>query len=63
MTGDPLNADTLVNVLDGIKAFQEEFNRSSGLNAQNVRPPPNAASFFALDNMDGANVPIESESI
>ena len=60
---DPLNADTLVNVLDGIEAFQEEFNRSSGLNAQGVRPTPNAASIFALDNMDGANVPIESESM
>ena len=60
---DPLNADTLVNVLHGIEAFQEEFNRSSGLNAQSVRPTPNAASFFALDNMDGTNVPIESESM
>ena len=60
---DPLNADTLVNVLDGIEAFQEEFNRSNGLNAQSVRPTPNAASFFALDDMDGANVPIESESM
>ena len=58
---DPLNADTLVNVLD--KAFQEEFGRSSGLNVQSVRPTPNAASFFALDNMDGTNVPIESESM
>ena len=60
---DPLNADTLVNVLDGIEAFQEEFNRSSGLSAQGVRPTPNAASIFALDDMDGANVPIESESM
>ena len=60
---DPLNADTPVNVLDGIEAFQEEFNRSSCLNAQSVRPTPNAASFFALDDMDGANVPIESESM
>ena len=50
-------------MLDGIEAFQEEFNRSSGLNAQGVRPTPNAASIFALDNMDGANVPIESESM
>ena len=60
---DPLNADTIVNVLDGIEAFQEEFNRSNGSNVQNVRPTPNAASFFALDNMDGTNVPIESESM
>ena len=60
---DPLNADTLVNVLDGIEAFQEEFNRSSGMNAQGVHPTPNAASIFALDDMDGANVPIESESM
>ena len=35
---DPLNADTLVNVLDGIEAFQEEFNRSSGLSAHGIRP-------------------------
>ena len=60
---DPLNADTLVNVLDGIEAFQEEFNRSSGLSAQGVRPTPNAASIFALDDVDGTNVPIESESM
>ena len=33
---DPLNADTLINVFDGIEAFQEEFNRSNGSNAQNV---------------------------
>ena len=60
---DPLNADTLVNVLDGIEAFQGEFNRSSGMNAPSVHPTPNAASIFALSDMDGANVPIESESM
>ena len=49
-------------MLDGIEAFQEEF-RSNGSNVQNVRPTPNAAPFFALDNMDGTNVPIESESM
>ena len=50
-------------MLDGIEAFQEEYNRSSGLSAQGVRPTPNAASIFALDSMDGANVPIGSESM
>ena len=50
-------------MLDGIEAFQEEFNRSSGLSAQGVRPTPNAASIFALDDVDGTNVPIESESM
>ena len=60
---DPLNADTLINVLDGIEAFQEEFNRSSGPNVQPVRPTSNAASFLTIGNTDGADVPIESESM
>ena len=51
---DPLNADTLINVFDGIKAFQKEFNRSSGSNVQNVCPTANAASFFVLDMGVGA---------
>ena len=47
-------------MFDGIEAFQGEFSRSNGSNVQNFRPTPNEASLFALDNMDGTNVPIES---
>ena len=33
------------------------------MNAPGVHPTTNAASIFALSDMDGANVPIESESM